>query len=377
MTKKSLSLIDINTADAATLTQLHGVGSALAERIIAARPFASVSDLRRVSGVGPAFLERVRPQIVLSEPSGLGGEDVPVEAAPSTESEEALLEADSPPPPAETTPPPTGPTLPKAQEETALPPPEAEPDGPAEPKAALPKVDPAPPPPAELEATPARVKTPPDQPAMPAAMVADQPAATVADQPAATVADKPAVIVADKLAATVADKPARKKEPALVTRAQALWITLAAGTLVFVLAVALSLSVITAINGGLEFANPSQVAELSDRLDGLDRQAGVLEQDLEGMRKRLDNLDTLSGRLEAVEETALQLQAGADEVNVQVDALTTQVDEFEGRLDDLEGDVANLVADYDIVKEQNTRFQDFLDGLRTLLGDLFESEVTQ
>ena len=203
-----------------------------------------------------------------------------------------------------------------------------------------PPVEPAPPPP-EVEAAPLKVKTRPEKAAIPAG------------------------------------KPARKKEPALVTRAQALWITLAAGALVFVLAVALSLSVITAINGGLEFADPAQVAEISDQLDGLNRQAGALEQDLEGMRKRLDNLDALSGRLEAIEESSVQLQAGAEEVGVQVDALGTQVDDFERRLDGLEGDVAGLVADYEAVQEQNTRFQEFLDGLRNLLGDLFESEVTK
>jgi outer membrane murein-binding lipoprotein Lpp len=346
MKEKSLSLIDVNTADAATLTQLHGVGSALAERIIAARPFASVGDLQRVSGVGPAFLERVRPQIAISEPAEAGGEELAAKADRSAESEEALLRTEPTPPQEETAPPPTGPTFPttqatQAQEETTPPPPEVEPDVPAEPAVALPKDDPAPPPPAELEDAPSRVKPPLEGTAI------------------------------------AADKPAGKKEPTLVTRAQALWITFVAGALVFVLAVALSLSVITAINGGLEFADPAQVAEISDQLDGLNRQAGALEQDLEGMRKRLDNLDALSGRLEAIEESTVQLQAGAEDVGNQVDALATQVDDFEQRLDNLEGDVAGLVADYQVVQEQNTRFQEFLDGLRTLLGDLFENEVTQ
>jgi len=56
--------VNINTADAAALEQLPGVGPVLAARIAAYRdahgPFASVDALDDVSGVGPAVLEKVR-----------------------------------------------------------------------------------------------------------------------------------------------------------------------------------------------------------------------------------------------------------------------------------------------------------------------------
>lgn len=56
--------IDINTATAAQLEELPGVGPAIAERIIEHRelngPFASVDDLQEVSGIGPATLEKMR-----------------------------------------------------------------------------------------------------------------------------------------------------------------------------------------------------------------------------------------------------------------------------------------------------------------------------
>ncbi len=56
--------LDLNTADAATLETLPGVGPVLAERIVSHRdqhgPFASVDALQDVSGIGPATFDRLR-----------------------------------------------------------------------------------------------------------------------------------------------------------------------------------------------------------------------------------------------------------------------------------------------------------------------------
>jgi hypothetical protein len=47
-------LVDLNRASRAELLSLPGVGPVVAARIEAARPFASVDDLARVPGFGPA-----------------------------------------------------------------------------------------------------------------------------------------------------------------------------------------------------------------------------------------------------------------------------------------------------------------------------------
>lgn len=60
-------LIDINTASAADLDGLPGIGQALAQRIIEYRTsngaFKSPEDLRNVKGIGPALFEKIAPLI--------------------------------------------------------------------------------------------------------------------------------------------------------------------------------------------------------------------------------------------------------------------------------------------------------------------------
>jgi len=65
--------LDVNTATWVEFGQLDGVGDTLARRIVADReqngPFASVDDLRRVKGIGPKILEKLRPWLEAKSPS--------------------------------------------------------------------------------------------------------------------------------------------------------------------------------------------------------------------------------------------------------------------------------------------------------------------
>lgn len=63
--------LNINTATAAQLETLDGIGQVLAQRIVDYRnangPFASVEGLLEVKGLGPGILEAIRPQITAEE----------------------------------------------------------------------------------------------------------------------------------------------------------------------------------------------------------------------------------------------------------------------------------------------------------------------
>ena len=59
--------VDVNTATWPELVQLPGIGESLARRIVESRqadgPFFDYEQLRRVKGIGPKTLERIRPYL--------------------------------------------------------------------------------------------------------------------------------------------------------------------------------------------------------------------------------------------------------------------------------------------------------------------------
>ncbi|MDR7437902.1 MAG: ComEA family DNA-binding protein [Armatimonadota bacterium] len=61
--------VNINTADAARLETLPGIGPILARRIVEYRnrhgPFQRLEDLLQVQGIGPRLLERLRPLVTV------------------------------------------------------------------------------------------------------------------------------------------------------------------------------------------------------------------------------------------------------------------------------------------------------------------------
>ncbi len=61
--------LDINRASPSELNSIPGIGPVTASRIIKARPFTSVDDLRTVQGIGDATLEKIRPFIRIASPT--------------------------------------------------------------------------------------------------------------------------------------------------------------------------------------------------------------------------------------------------------------------------------------------------------------------
>lgn len=65
--------VNINTATKSELESLPGVGPAIADNIIAARPFKSVNALKDVSGIGEQRFDEIRPHVTVSKSNSAGG----------------------------------------------------------------------------------------------------------------------------------------------------------------------------------------------------------------------------------------------------------------------------------------------------------------
>lgn len=289
MNDKSL-LVNLNTANLDELQTVPGVGPAMAERILAARPFDSIEDLQRVSGIGPSVIDRMRPY--LSSP-----EQISEPALVEVQETEAASEAESEP------------------EEI----PEEEPENEA--------VE------AELETTePAEIEMPETQPDEEKKV---EPTPEPAPVPAAPY-------------------------PKAATRGQAFWISFSGSILALLLAIGLSLGFLAMVNGGLRYANPAQVEAIRRQVDGLNSQAEILQQDLGGLRTRVDKLEGLSGRVGEVEKATTQLRSDMDEVTASIEQLTTSVTALNTTVEELQS--------------RTSRFEDFLNSLRELLNGLFGSK---
>ncbi|MDO9464360.1 MAG: helix-hairpin-helix domain-containing protein [bacterium] len=63
--KSTQGLLNLNTASKEELMSIKGIGSVLAERIIARRPYKTVDGLVKVKGISPKKLKNIRPYVVI------------------------------------------------------------------------------------------------------------------------------------------------------------------------------------------------------------------------------------------------------------------------------------------------------------------------
>jgi prefoldin subunit 5 len=131
-----LNLVDLNTAATIELRNVPGIGSKLADRIMAARPLSDLMDLRRISGVGPALFEQIKPYVTVlpSELPASQEEQLPDVPVPSDQPSSAS-EPEAPIPPL-TVPAASAPDLAAPVQAAAAPPPppaNPEPANPAQP----------------------------------------------------------------------------------------------------------------------------------------------------------------------------------------------------------------------------------------------------
>jgi competence ComEA-like helix-hairpin-helix protein len=362
-------LVNLNKAGREELMTLPGVGPAIADRIIASRPFATIADLQRVSGIGLNLVEGIQEMVTVNNDNSATG--LPVEAASlevaNAASQEAFADISLPEP------------TPQAEPELSI---QAQPPVVSEETEVMEKLPEEAPPPGifeQVERQPiasgeetivaeAKEELPEEAPP-PGVFVqaAAQPQASMAEEalkPAAESEGEANVYAAPEGQTTGpqaefapnVQPTASAAQPAAVTRSQAWWMAIGTGFLSLILALILSLGVLAAINGGLRFVSPADLNALGRKVDGVTTQTQLLQQDLDGLRTRVNNLEGLSGRVSSVEGQAKQLRTDLDAASQQVQQINQQMTQVSSDIKDLQ--------------TQTGRFQGFLDGLKSLLNQV-------
>ena len=111
-----------------------------------------------------------------------------------------------------------------------------------------------------------------------------------------------------KSKATAASKNQTKTEPA-ITRNQLIGSVLLTAFLTTLLTVLLTLGILAAINGGLQYASFNSGAQMQSDLIRLTDRSDTLRTDVDGVRNRLDILETVAGRVSALETTTKSMQS--------------------------------------------------------------------
>ena len=141
--------------------------------------------------------------------------------------------------------------------------------------------------------------------------------------------------------------------PKLITWNQALWSIGASSFAAFILAILLTLGILSSINGGLRFGSAEQVSALTTQTDAVNLQLQTSNQEITDLRARLDNLEGLSSRVSSLEKQIEELNAEIASTSQMVEEVNNQIDE---------------------IRKSTETFQFFLDGLTDLLINLGEKQ---
>ena len=350
MNKKSNAQVDINSADIETLSQLPGIGPDLAGRIKDARPFESVEDLTRVDGIGPSTLERLKPLIYMQETQD--NKDLEEPKSEATEDLEKAQTQKQTEPDEEIS----------IQEQASAQDLEKEDE-----------ID-------ELEMDEEKIEDIPDEAPSEATIIMNEDEEILLLEEGDEGLDADIEVDEDEITAVPAEEelPQQKDtdlESALpksdkqisgvggFSSSCLVFSTLAICIFIFVLAVGTTLGIQAGINNGqLRYTTIDQYETLELEIEKLNDRIEDQQVELESLRKRIDNLDGLAGKVDTLDKTVRKID---DEVTCTLSLV-----------DKNSADIEQINAQIDSIDEQINNTKNFFQRLRELLDEIYPMEIT-
>jgi prefoldin subunit 5/ribosomal protein S13 len=130
---------------------------------------------------------------------------------------------------------------------------------------------------------------------------------------------------------------------------------LAACLATMVLSILLTIGLLGAINGSLRYSSNNDFVALSRQVESASAKLDMLEKDTDGIRTRLDALESLSGRMKLIEEENASIRKELDKNNQQVNDIRAQIGQVQTNVEQLQ--------------KSNNFFTRVIDGLRNLLNE--------
>ena len=316
--------VDINLSSLEQLTETPGIGPAIAKRIVDNRPYESVDDLVRVPGIGANVLENMRPYLQVKHDP----EEPLVDVQISSETEDGDSE------PAETV------------ETEVFAPEELTPQ--------------------ELEENFEFEHQVYDQPGS-NTVPEEQEKAKEPEEKSEPVKTTENFRSEQKEVSTeavdVKSKPVQSQQENFITRSQLWWSVAGTAVITVFLTILITLGILSVLNGGLQYASTQRAYNLESSMSTLGDRSDAIESNIEGLRTRLDTLETVAARVTKLEQTTQDIQTTLKQTNDTLNTLSLTVEQMQQQID--------------LLQAASQKSLDFRNGLLDLLIQTDGMPVTE
>ncbi|MDO9086515.1 MAG: helix-hairpin-helix domain-containing protein [Anaerolineaceae bacterium] len=339
--------VDINTASLEELAVVKGIGPVLAQKIIDLRPFSDLDDLRRVQGIGENLLKSIKDYLTVHS------EELPADFQSFVES----IRGESKYDPIE---------IDKDDEEIF------------EPENIEIVSDPIEIEDEEIEIEPVVVMSEQDAEDLDHEILDGEvkiiEGETNIDEKGfiekdVQIDEKSAKIdfnerpVYGKIEEKIVEKTEEKEyrsQPSenQITRSQLLWSLIGTAIFSIIFTILITLGILSATNGGLRYATVTEANRLENQITLLNDLTTTMKNDIQGIRTRLDALETVAGRVSVLENRADTME---DDIGI----IQTTIKEMSETLATVQQEIVAL-------QEAALKSQEFRSGLLQLLLEIEE-----